>query len=196
MKWAQHVTSMRQEMHTEFWLEDKIQIGLVKVITATLQVVKCMEVVFYFFVRMHSIMFKGKYSLQETYLCKSENAISMLARWPIAVSRSLSTVDLSCSCACLSCSFSATSLEIVFSYSSMMMLNTTCKKVSDNLINIPHITTAIMPCLCTVHEINFFHFEQLTNTVWQLEIYFKSLYYEFIWKYILFKEFHATVQYK
>jgi hypothetical protein len=72
---------------------------------------------------------------------------------------------LSCSCACLSCSFSATSLEIVFSYSSMMMLNTTCKKVSDNLINIPHITTAIMPCLCTVHEINFFHFEQLTNTV-------------------------------
>jgi len=33
---AQHVTRMRYEMHAEFWLEDKIHIGLVKVITATL----------------------------------------------------------------------------------------------------------------------------------------------------------------
>ena len=36
-----------------------------------------------------------------------------------------------------------------------------------------NITTVIVPCLCEVHEINFFHFKQLTNTLWHLEIYFK-----------------------
>lgn len=51
-------------MYTEFWLEDKIHIGLVKVITATLQVVKYVYIaVFYFSIRMHFVMFKGKCSL-------------------------------------------------------------------------------------------------------------------------------------
>jgi hypothetical protein len=45
---TQHVTCMRYETHTEFWLEDKIHIGLVKVITATLQVVKYVEAIFLF----------------------------------------------------------------------------------------------------------------------------------------------------
>jgi hypothetical protein len=47
----------------------------------------------------------------------------------------------------------------------MMMLNTTSRNISDNLINIPHITTAIIPRLCKVQEINFFHFKQLNNTL-------------------------------
>ena len=97
----------------------------------------------------------------------------MVARWSLAVSRSLSRVNLSCSCVCLICFFSSTSLESIFPYSSIMMLNTTCRNISDNLNNIPHITTVIIPCLHKVHEINFFHFKQLPNTLWHLEIYFK-----------------------
>jgi hypothetical protein len=64
MKWAQYVTSMRYKMYTEFWLKDKIHIGLVKVITTTLQVVKYAYIaVFYFSIRMYFVILKGKCSL-------------------------------------------------------------------------------------------------------------------------------------
>jgi len=39
--------------------------GLVKLITATLQVVKYVETIFYFSVRIHFVLFKGKCSLYE-----------------------------------------------------------------------------------------------------------------------------------
>ena len=107
----------------------KIHIGLVKLIAATLQVVKDVEAIFYCSLRMYFVMFKGKCSLSETYICKSENAIFMRARWSIAVFRSLCRVYLSSSCASLSCFFSAMSLEI-FSYSCITMLNTTCRNIS------------------------------------------------------------------
>ena len=41
----------------------KIHIGLVKLITANLQIVKYVEAIFYCSVRMHFVMFKGKFSL-------------------------------------------------------------------------------------------------------------------------------------